>query len=391
MKHANISLFVPHMGCPHQCSFCNQKTISGSIKQLTPEDVLNTLKEAESHNNNPENTEIAFFGGSFTAINRDYMVSLLEVAKPFVDKGAFCGIRISTRPDAIDEEVLNILKEYRVTAIELGAQSTDEEVLSLNKRGHTREDVFKASQLIKAKGFSLGLQMMTGLSGDTFQKSLKTADDINAEITRMPSETKFLNSISAKIVGTADNTEVLTVKSTLTGVITDPVIPRSSKILNVPYVAQGVNTCWAAAGVAVGKYYTGISSYTADELAAQMGYPNQSAGMSVTKSLLTRFYQVNTTYYSGRLSDSVAINLFQQSKPIIAGFTGYAYINGNIGSVAHMVVLCGYDDHATGVNITFYVRDSEHTSLKSVISYSADKLALDYNEGVLLYWVEGLY
>ena len=220
---------------------------------------------------------------------------------------------------------------------------------------------------------------------------VKTADDINAEITRMPSETKFLNSISAKIVGTADNTEVLTVKSTLTGVITDPVIPRSSKILNVPYVAQGVNTCWAAAGVAVGKYYTGISSYTADELAAQMGYPNQSAGMSVTKSLLTRFYQVNTTYYSGRLSDSVAINLFQQSKPIIAGFTGYAYINGNIGSVAHMVVLCGYDDHATGVNITFYVRDSEHTSLKSVISYSADKLALDYNEGVLLYWVEGLY
>lgn len=166
------------MGCPHQCSFCNQKTISGSIKQLTPEDVLNTLKEAESHNNNPENTEIAFFGGSFTAINRDYMVSLLEVAKPFVDKGAFCGIRISTRPDAIDEDVLNILKEYRVTAIELGAQSTDEEVLSLNKRGHTREDVFKASQLIKAKGFSLGLQMMTGLSGDTFQKSLKTADDI---------------------------------------------------------------------------------------------------------------------------------------------------------------------------------------------------------------------
>ena len=178
MKHANISLFVPHMGCPHQCSFCNQKTISGSVKQLTSEDVLNTLKEAESHNNNPENTEIAFFGGSFTAIDRDYMVSLLEVAKPFVDKGAFCGIRISTRPDAVDEEVLNILKEYHVTAIELGAQSTDEEVLRLNKRGHTREDIFKASQLIKANGFSLGLQMMTGLSGDTFRKSLKTADDI---------------------------------------------------------------------------------------------------------------------------------------------------------------------------------------------------------------------
>lgn len=178
MKHANISLFVPHMGCPHQCSFCNQKTISGSVKQLTCEDVFNTLKEAKNHNNNPKNTEIAFFGGSFTAIPRDYMVSLLKTAKPFIDEGSFGGIRISTRPDAIDEDVLSILKDYSVTAIELGAQSTDEEVLRLNKRGHTREDIFKASALIKSNGFSLGLQMMTGLLGDTPEKSLKTADDI---------------------------------------------------------------------------------------------------------------------------------------------------------------------------------------------------------------------
>ena len=178
MKHANISLFVPHMGCPHQCSFCNQKTISGSVNQLTPQDVFDTLSEASFHNNDPLNTEIAFFGGSFTAIPRDYMISLLEVAKTFVDKGFFKGVRISTRPDAIDETVLRILKEYSVTSIELGAQSTDEDVLLLNKRGHTREHIFKASELIKANGFSLGLQMMTGLLGDTFQKSLKTGEDI---------------------------------------------------------------------------------------------------------------------------------------------------------------------------------------------------------------------
>lgn len=178
MKHANISLFVPHMGCPHQCSFCNQKTISGSVKPLTTQDVLDTLNEASLHNNDPLNTEIAFFGGSFTAIPCDYMVSLLETAKPFIDRGLFKGIRISTRPDAIDEDILEILKEYSVTAIELGAQSTDEDVLRLNKRGHTRDDIFKASELIKANGFSLGLQMMTGLLGDTFSKSLKTCEDI---------------------------------------------------------------------------------------------------------------------------------------------------------------------------------------------------------------------
>lgn len=178
MKHANISLFVPHMGCPHQCSFCNQKTISGSVKALTPQDVTETLKKASLDNNNPESTEIAFFGGSFTAIPRDYMISLLEAAKPFIDNGTFGGIRISTRPDAIDEEVLGILKKYKVTAVELGAQSTDERVLRLNRRGHTRNDIFSASELIKRNGFSLGLQMMTGLLGDDDEKALKTCEDI---------------------------------------------------------------------------------------------------------------------------------------------------------------------------------------------------------------------
>ncbi len=178
MKHSNISLFVTHMGCPHQCSFCNQKTISGSVKTLSPEDVTKTLEEAVTHGNNPETTEIAFFGGSFTAIERGYMVSLLEATKPFIEKGLFCGIRVSTRPDAIDEDVLNILSSYGVTSIELGAQSTDEDVLKLNHRGHSRSDIINASQLIKAKGFSLGLQMMTGLLGDTDEKSMKTCEDI---------------------------------------------------------------------------------------------------------------------------------------------------------------------------------------------------------------------
>ena len=178
MKHANISLFVPHQGCPHQCSFCNQKTISGSVKELTPREVKGTLEKSMLDGVDPQNTEIAFFGGSFTAIKREYMISLLEAAKPFIDNENFCGIRISTRPDAIDEEILDILEYYKVTSIELGAQSTDEQVLLLNHRGHTRDDIIKASRLIKQKGFSLGLQMMTGLLGDTPEKSLETAEDI---------------------------------------------------------------------------------------------------------------------------------------------------------------------------------------------------------------------
>ena len=177
MKHANISLFVPHAGCPNQCSFCNQKTISGKVKELTTEEVRSTLEKAKNDGLKSENTEIAFFGGSFTAIDRDYMISLLEEAKPFIDKGIFGGIRISTRPDAIDEE---ILKEFKVTAIELGAQSTDDEVLLCNRRGHTKDDIINSSLLIKKHGFSLGLQMMTGLYKSTREKDVKTASDIIA-------------------------------------------------------------------------------------------------------------------------------------------------------------------------------------------------------------------
>ena len=118
-------------------------------------------------------TEIAFFGGSFTAIDRDYMISLLEAAKLFLKD--FYGIRISTRPDCIDDEVLALLKGYGVTAIELGAQSMDNSVLELNRRGHTAEDVESACKLIKSCGFSLGLQMMTGLYGSTPDSDYATA------------------------------------------------------------------------------------------------------------------------------------------------------------------------------------------------------------------------
>lgn len=119
-------------------------------------------------------TEIAFFGGSFTAIDKNYMLSLLNAAKPYLPR--FFGIRISTRPDYIDEEILKILKVCGVTAIELGAQSMDNSVLELNERGHSEEDVIYASKLIQSFGFSLGLQMMTGLYGSSYNKDLYTAE-----------------------------------------------------------------------------------------------------------------------------------------------------------------------------------------------------------------------
>lgn len=178
MKKGNISLFIPHLGCPHKCSFCNQNTITGKQTQPSADDVRTAVETALRKKN--YDYEIAFFGGSFTAIDREYMLSLLKAAYDYVKDGRVNGIRISTRPDCIDEEVLDILKKYGVTSIELGAQSMDDEVLRANFRGHTAEDVENASRLIKSYGFELGLQMMTGLYLDTNEKAIETAKKLIA-------------------------------------------------------------------------------------------------------------------------------------------------------------------------------------------------------------------
>lgn len=176
-RHANISIFVPHMGCPHRCSFCDQHAITGQAEMPTPDTVRQAVETAvNSRFGGAKRVELAFFGGSFTAIDRDVMVSLLGAAKPFVQSGLLSGIRISTRPDAVEDEVLDLLKSYGVTAIELGAQSMDDRVLFLNRRGHTAADVVDAARRIKAAGFELGLQMMTGLYGDTADGAVKTAE-----------------------------------------------------------------------------------------------------------------------------------------------------------------------------------------------------------------------
>ena len=174
MKHVNVSLFVPHLGCPNSCIFCNQKTISGKCEPLKNEDIVRACDIAKNGDYDIADSEIAFFGGSFTAIEREKMISFLETARPYVGT-SFSGIRISTRPDCIDEEVLGILKKYGVTAIELGAQSMSQEVLSANERGHSPEDTERACRLIREYGFSLGLQMMTGLYGSDDEKDIYTA------------------------------------------------------------------------------------------------------------------------------------------------------------------------------------------------------------------------
>ena len=181
LAHSNISIFVPHIGCPNKCSFCDQRHITGVCKAPREKDVAKAVNAALTGRRfNPETAEIAFFGGSFTAINRNYMTDLLRAASGFVENGTVKGIRISTRPDAINAEVLDLLKKYHVTSIELGAQSMNDHVLRMNNRGHTSGDVVSSSALIREYGFELGLQMMTGLYGDTDLSAVRTAEKLIA-------------------------------------------------------------------------------------------------------------------------------------------------------------------------------------------------------------------
>lgn len=176
-RHYIIPIFISHVGCPHQCVFCNQDRIARTLqKEVTAEEVEDTIKEyLTTIDKNKATVEVSFFGGTFTAIPVNKQKELLRMAKEYKEKGLINKIRMSTRPDAINSYILNYLKEYKVDIIELGVQSLDNEILRLSGRGHSAEDVEKSSKLIKEFGFTLGHQIMPGLPGDNFEKDIETA------------------------------------------------------------------------------------------------------------------------------------------------------------------------------------------------------------------------
>ena len=179
-KHINIPIFIPHEGCPNDCVFCNQRTITG-ISEKADRDISKEIDTALlTYKGQAENAEIAFFGGSFTGIDRNTMIKLLHTAYSYVLQGKVSSIRLSTRPDYIDTEILDILKVHGVTDIELGIQSMCGHVLDRSKRGHSVQDTQKACNLIKKYGFNLTGQMMIGLPDSTLEDEIYTAKQIAA-------------------------------------------------------------------------------------------------------------------------------------------------------------------------------------------------------------------
>lgn len=179
-RESIIPVFVPHLGCPNDCVFCNQRRISGSVAPATAEDVVSAIENALRLTPPGTRRQLAFYGGSFTAIPVAEQESLLGAAAPYLERGDIASLRLSTRPDAIDGAVLRRMRSYGVETIELGAQSMSERVLALSGRGHTAADVEDAARAVKGAGFRLILQMMTGLPGADDESDVESARRIAA-------------------------------------------------------------------------------------------------------------------------------------------------------------------------------------------------------------------
>ncbi|MCQ2555485.1 MAG: radical SAM protein [Clostridia bacterium] len=181
-KHAIIPIFIPHLGCPHNCVFCNQVVITSRDNDVTVSDARKIIDEwlttlAPGGKKAVETVEVSFYGGSFTGIPMEKQTEFLRLAKEYKDRGLVDKIHLSTRPDYITVPILDNLKEYSVDTIELGVQSFSEEVLQKSGRGHTREVIYTASEMIKDYGFELGIQLMIGLPGDTYEACIMSAEE----------------------------------------------------------------------------------------------------------------------------------------------------------------------------------------------------------------------
>lgn len=176
-KHAIIPVFIPHLGCPHACVFCDQNQITARNKAPSKDEVISFVETWLTTLDDVETVELAFYGGSFTAIPIDKQREYLAIAKEFKDAGKVHKIHLSTRPDAIDEEILDNLEAYSVDTVELGVQSFDDEVLAISERGHDSATVYRAAESIKNRGMELGIQLMIGLPGDSFKSCVYSAEE----------------------------------------------------------------------------------------------------------------------------------------------------------------------------------------------------------------------
>lgn len=269
--HANIPIFIPHRGCPNQCVFCNQRTISG-VSDFDVSTVRGQIEDALATVKPDTEVEIAFFGGSFTGIDRDEMLLLLSIAKEFIDSGRVSSVRCSTRPDYITPEILDILWAYGVRTVELGLQSFSDAVLDASKRGHTQADELNACRMIVERGFNLVGQMMIGLPKSTLADEIRTAELIAS-----------VGAAAARIYPTVvfHGTELcsMAMNGSYTPLTLDDAVERSAAVYEI-FLEAGVRVirvglCSSESLTDASKYYSGPNHSALGELVENRLYYNR--------------------------------------------------------------------------------------------------------------------
>ncbi len=183
-----IPVFIPFAGCPHKCIFCSQEDISGFRKAPSPQEVSGIIKRYLSTWKGTGPREVAFYGGTFTALDKGLQKDYLCAAAPYIEGWFIDSIRVSTRPDYVSRDITGFLRDHGVGTVELGVQSMDDRVLRLSARGHSSGDTIEAACAVKRAGLKLGLQLMPGLPGDTFSSALETAEraaDLGPDFVRL--------------------------------------------------------------------------------------------------------------------------------------------------------------------------------------------------------------
>ncbi|MBW1636317.1 MAG: radical SAM protein [Deltaproteobacteria bacterium] len=175
-----IPIFIPHRGCPHQCLFCNQRSITGHDQSdlSVKEEITQTVEEWLGRSGEQREVQVAFYGGSFTCLARQEQVDMLSSVQPFIDSGRVGSIRLSTRPDCVDPEICSLLREFGVTTVELGVQSLDDDVLERSRRGHTTRQSRNALKMLQGAGMEAGVQLMVGLPFETTVSFLRGIDEV---------------------------------------------------------------------------------------------------------------------------------------------------------------------------------------------------------------------
>ena len=258
-RESIIPVFVPHLGCPHTCVFCNQRRISGQQKPAAADTVTNAIETAAAFLPTGGKRQLAFYGGSFTAINAVEQEALLTAAQSCRERGLIDAIRLSTRPDAIDDAVLDRLERYHVETVELGAQSMDDGVLRLSERGHTAADVERASGLLRKRGFRLILQMMTGLPGSNPEKDIATAERL---IALKPDGVRIYPTVIVRATDLYDQWQAGTYREHTVAdavAVCAEIVPRF-EAAGIPVIRLGLNPTEELSGVAAagGAYHPAL-------------------------------------------------------------------------------------------------------------------------------------